>query len=1217
MNLNKAQQEALEARGNVLLVAGAGTGKTRTLVERCLHCLLEETPRASIDEMLMVTFTDAAAAEMRQRIRERLEEELKLRPDDSHCQEQLALFETAHIGTLHSFCLELVRQHFHVLEIDPQVTVLREEESYLLIEEQMDKLFQDCYSGRHPRAKAVQALIQDYGAGSDQPIRLLVRRLHDYSQTVPNPMGWFEAQQKHFAATQPADWQEWLSRGIAGWRESWLPLLRKLCPGNEVAQRASNVIEALGQNATRDEAATALERIITSCADCPHGKKGEWIKPLETFQAEAEFLASLAKSDEVDPLVEDWGWIREQMSTLLGFAVEFGSAFTEAKRELGLLDFHDLEQFALRLLWDFQADAPTEIAQEWRQTFRHVFVDEYQDINAAQDKIIQALSRDAADAANRFLVGDVKQSIYRFRLADPRIFQTYARDWRTAQSHVIPLVENFRSREGLLKFINSLFSRIMQDALGGVAYEPEAHLHFGATEKRRSLSLASDASPRVELHLRIKGGRGYPEPEDEPAHALAEINNLEEPDKEARLIGLRLLQLHAKRHQIWDETRFRPMRWSDVAVLLRAPAAKAESYAKEFSKLDIPLEVARLGFYETREISDLLALLQILDNPLQVLPVLAVLHSPLVGLTIDELALIRLARRGRFWSALIKWNDDASGGDIERSMSVRLPQHLKGEALANLRARVSRFLKRYSRWRNMARQMPLSKCLEAVLAETHYASWLLTQRGGEQRHANVQQLLRLAQQFDRFQRQGLFRFLAFTKAQREAEADPGVAALGQKDSVRLMSIHQSKGLEFPVVVLADLGKSFNLSDLRGEVILDEQYGLCPQVKPPHSGKRYPSLPFWLARRRELPALLGEELRLLYVGMTRAQDTLLLSATVPEHRFAKMWKRSDALTPLDLASARSYADWLGLWFAHLSAGHAADPQERVEAMVSWFLHDESTLTVEKPKTEKVSQRQAPFYESNPNAWLEVQERIAWRYPHNAASLRPAKTTVSMIRRRRAALEDTDAAPFALAAARPAGARGQVAARFTRPGQAAIDAGTVHHTFLQLVSLECVGSVDQLRAEADRLVAAGNLSKEEVDLLKFEAIAHFWSSGLGNKIRSQPKFVRRELPFTARFYEAELAAITGEAIDPELAKEFVVVQGIADLVVLLAQEIWLVDFKTDSVTGSDVNRKVSIYEPQLQLYAAALSRIYQRPVTHSWLYFLSGGNAVEVKVPQTVP
>ena len=838
MSLTAAQQAAIQARGNVLVVAGAGTGKTHTLVERCIQCLVAGQPPASLDEILMVTFTDAAAAEMRQRIRARLEEEAKRDPTHSHWQEQLALFDTAHIGTLHSFCLQLIKQHFYELELDPQLSVLTEEEGRMLADETLDQLLQAHYAGQTPAAQAVQELIQVQGGGRDQAIRALVLRLHHYTQTLPDPAGWFRAQLALAGSLEPAVWRQWFAEGVIEWRDQWQPRLESAPADNRVASTCLAALSPIVPGLPPSALARALGEIRDARANCPRGHKTRWIKPFVDLFEGAEFLASLlAPPDggEPDPLIQDWGWVRPQMTALLGLATGFAAAFADAKRERGMVDFHDLEQHALRLLWNSTASQPTPIACHWRKQLRFVFVDEYQDINAAQDRIIQALSRDGADA-NRFLVGDVKQSIYRFRLANPHIFQGYVDSWRGGDGQAIPLRDNFRSREGVLNFINSLFGLILRREVGGVAYDEQARLCFGAPEERRALSASGNHSPRVEWHLRLKGAEGA----EEGADPADEVSDLLEAEKEARLVALRLRDLRQAEHAVWDEQAgaFRPVDWRDMAVLLRSPSNKVESYAKEFSKLGVPLQVERGGFYRSSEVLDLLSLLQLLDNPLQDVPALAVLHSPLVGLTLDELVRVRLAGRGPFWTALVRWQEKESptpeagrAADGRADCAGQLELAPGDETFR----KVTRFLERHAHWRRLTRQASLSRCLEAVLAETHYAEWLLTQPQGEQRYANVRRFLGLAQQFDQFQRQSLFRFLSFVEAQQLAETEPDVAAVAQENAVRLMSIHQSKGLEFPLVVVADLGKAFNLADLRADLILDETYGLCPRIQPPLTG----------------------------------------------------------------------------------------------------------------------------------------------------------------------------------------------------------------------------------------------------------------------------------------------------------------------------------------------------------------------------------------------
>jgi ATP-dependent helicase/nuclease subunit A len=1218
MSLTPAQREAIDARGNVLVVAGAGTGKTRTLVERCLSLLLRDTDPVNVDELLLVTFTEAAAAEMRHRIRARVQEELQRQPGHPRCEEILGAFEAAHIGTLHSFCLDLIRQHFYNLDLDPQVSVLPAEEARLLAEDTLDTLLQEHYAGRGESSAAVQDLIQVQGRGRDRNIRRLVLQVHHFSQTLADAGGWFEAQLQAFGEARPSAWLGFLPEGIEEWRRDWLPVLEGLAASNSLAVSCVQALVELRPDCSCDALAAALKRVLDACDACPKGKKGAWLKPLKEFQADACFLLSLAARNRGrDPLGEDWAWARGHVQSLLGLAQEFTQRFSAAKHESGLVDFHDLEQHALRLLWDPETGQPTEIARHWREKLRFVFVDEYQDINQAQDKIIEALSRDG-QKANRFLVGDVKQSIYRFRLANPRIFQRYAAEWdHAAHGRTIPLVDNFRSREGILDFVNTLFTALMQPGSGGVQYDEAARLRFGAGAQREQLSRTAGGEPCVELHLRLKGGSPATAAEAgagaEAAESAGEndangdlgdaveadratILELEEAEKEARLTALRLAELRNRKRPVWDEDLkvFRPVEWRDMAILLRAPSNKAESYAKEFARLQLPLQVARGGFYSSLEISDLVSLLHVLDNPLQDLPLVAVLHSPIAGLTPEQLATIRLAsRKARFWSALLLFHKSGSGC-----------------ADPGLRSRISTFLDQYRRWRRIARQGSLSRCLETVLAETQYEEWLLTQSRGEQRYANVQRLLSLARQFDSFQRQGVFRFLRFVEAQQAAESEPESAAAPPGNCVTLMSIHQSKGLEFPVVVVGDLGKPFNLADFRAEIILDDKYGLCPQVKPPHTGARYPSLPYWLACRRGRRETLSEELRLLYVACTRARDLLLLTGSIANTNFQNRWLNPDFRAPGNFFAAKSYADWLACWFPDKALLPDAAPARGKNEFLRWEIHEPfpQASRGDGAQTRPASVSGLP---ASASEWRQIEERLGWRYPWWPATVRPAKTSVSMIRRQ-AAVDETAAAFPGVPPNRAA-----FRLRSSKGGGTAAQIGTAHHKFLQWVAVENTGSVGALKTEARRLADLNLLTPEEIEVLDFARIEAFWASDPGRQIRSQAQFVKRELAFTAGFKVAELASMAGGQLVPSPGDEFVVVQGVADLVVLAPNEIWLVDFKTDKVSTEGIPGKVSLYQPQLQLYASALSGIYRRPVTRCWLYFLHPGKAMQLVLGQAEP
>jgi ATP-dependent helicase/nuclease subunit A len=516
---------------------------------------------------------------------------------------------------------------------------------------------------------------------------------------------------------------------------------------------------------------------------------------------------------------------------------------------------------------------------------------------------------------------------------------------------------------------------------------------------------------------------------------------------------------------------------------------------------------------------------------------------------------------------------------------------------------VDKFLENFSRWRQLARQASLSQCLESVLAETHYAEWLLARSRGAQRRANVERFLGLAEKFDQFQRQGLFRFLKFIEAQREAEVEPEVAAVTDENAVRLMSIHQSKGLEFPIVAVADLAKPFNTQDLRGEIIFDETFGLCPRIKPPRTGRQYPSLPHWLAQQHQRREQWGEELRLLYVALTRARDTLVLTAAVSEKKWESLWIKSEAVTTQAIITAKSYADWLGLWFAQYTGGTKATATKGEWPHLRWRLTEDAELADEV--LDEPAEKELPPLDDKTRR--QLRETLVWQYLFAAATQRAAKSSVTALRRQAAGELDDEAEQIFTARNFARAAR-----RNSRTKLSAADAGTAHHKFLQHVALENVNNVAVLKSEANRLEQKKVLSVDERAALVLENIAAFWNSGPGQKIRAQAASVRRELAFTARFSPAELAAITGAKSAPGLEDEFVVVQGVADLVVLMPEEIWLADFKTDEIRQDGLPDKIKAYAPQLKLYAQALEKIYSRPVTERWLHFLSARKTVNLAV-----
>lgn len=1193
--LTPEQLAAVGARGNVLLSAGAGTGKTHTLTERCLRLLIEE--RASLENLLLVTFTEAAAAEMRERLRAALRQAAAQRPQDEHLARQVALLESARISTLHSFCLQLIREHFHELALDPQFSVLDERQTAPLRRAALDAVLEHFYGAPDPEAEAVRAMIRSLGRGRDGPVRNLVLRIHDYARALPDPEAWFEEQQRRFESPEPRPWrQQWLE-AVSAWRQAWLPELESRRTAAPALERACDALRAWPQTPDVAAAASALTAVLAadqSQEGWPRGTKTRARKPIEDFFEEAAFLASyIPTADGSDPLAQDWELVRPHALALLRLTRAFAQEYAARKRELAGLDFADVEQFALRLLCEPRTGQPTALARAWREQLHHIFVDEYQDINGAQDAILTALGREGQ--GNRFLVGDVKQSIYRFRLANPKIFARYQHQWRhDKHGRVLALTGNFRSREPILNFVNAFIGALMRPEVGGVEYEP---LLPGTAAEPRTGDADPEATRCVELHLLTRAEPSETEQtdEDEQTPPLAAL------EREARLIAHRLRTLKQSGLQIRDPDRetMRPVDWRDMAVLLRSPAGRAEVFAREFARLGVPLQAERPGFFSTLEVSDLLNLLRLMDNPLQDIPLVAVLRSPLAGFSPDELARIRAGSKARrFWTAL-----EALAQTAEATPTSAVAVSPQTTALA---AKAAEFVNRFRRWRELLRHTALSQCLETVLAETHYEALLHAESRGGERAANVRRLLDLTRQFDPYQREGLYRFLRFVQAQQDEALDLSAPPPPGGNAVTLLSIHKAKGLEFPVVVLAGMGTRFNEQNLAAPLLVNEIYGLGLRVCPSEAEPPYPSLTWWLARREEKRQLRAEELRLLYVALTRARDRLILVGDAPPQRARDAATKpapthSDAarhLAPLstrEVLNARSHLDWLLAWLPHAKA--AGDLHRWVDCRI--YTEDDAIF---KPQETIPGRAPESAFTPTPATVLQtLQSRLQWRYPFESATHRSAKASVTELRERAVEAMDEEARWLFHF-------RGRVLANSSQRGAtgaatlSGAEAGLAHHRFLERMALERADEVETLKAEAGRLVQQGHLSAAEAAALDLEAVAAFWGSVLGRRIRAESKHVHRELAFTARFTTAELDDLLRLSAGPTPEQEFVVVQGVADLVVIRPQELWLVDFKTDAVTPETFEATARRYQPQLRLYARALERIYRRPVRECALHFL---------------
>ena len=1131
------------AKGNVIVVAGAGTGKTYTLVERCFAGVLEG---CDIDEMLIVTFTKAAAAELRHRISQKLQDEFAKDTNSPHLARQIAKLDRARISTLHSFCLDLVCAHFSELGLTPRLTTLEGAEAAVMRHEALERLLETYYDATSGPAAQTRRMLIEWFRGDDRAARDIVQKLHDFTQTRPDPAKWFAAQRARLAQDDPTHWREWHTQAIEDWAKRWRAEVE--AQNREAKNPAREVLLSLIDKFD----VGAVCDVFENQALWPRGSVGKHKDPLRKMCEEAQVLAGWLRRGRSDPLLEDWGLAHEPTLRLLDMADEFARVFGEMKSERGFVDFHDLEQFSLRLLWN--GEGPSEVAKAWRKKLKWIFVDEYQDINAAQDRIIQAIAREG-EASNRFLVGDVKQSIYGFRQAEPKIFLQYEERWSGGAGGTCErLVSNWRSHERILDFVNKLFAGLMSGEVGEVLYDEKTRLVFAEHPDRVNLSRAHDPGIKVEVHLiekqtePVEGENG--EESTVESKDLADFNRAE---AEAELIAHLCCEMVEKKRLTLPNGL--AATYGDIVILLRSAASEVEAFAKVFSKRGIPLDARRTGFFSCMEVLDLLNLLTVLDNPLQDLPLLGLLRSPIGCFSPEELAEVRMGRKGLFWEALRRCGE---GGDGPTEKKAR------------------EFLAKIGRWRRLSRHTSLAQRLETILEETGYEDWIAAQDRGEQRRANIRRVVDLARQFDAAHGQGLYPFLQYVEDQTKAIGDVAPAPVNSRGAVRLMTAHQSKGLQFPIVIMAGLSKPFNKEDIRGIELLDQEFGLCLKVRPPKTRRQYETLPFWMARHRRHKQMLDEEMRILYVALTRAENRLLLVGA-PAKNAREQWSNPTKRA----TAAKCMLDWIGPWLAGDCAGFLDASRGEATDWI-WQWHSRITTNVRAPS-------QQPAADISSEALAKVKERIEWQYEFAPATQQEAKSSATSLRRALA-----DEPELAAPVMRPP--------RRAKDSIAANEVGQATHRLMQHARFEAFDTVDELAKEVAELEQKEILKSTEAAAIDVSKVLSFWKSDFGRELLSVRDRLQREVEFTAKFSPADLQAV-GAPLKAEFGQdEFVVVQGAADLLAVLAEELWLVDFKTDRIPEQLIAARVQEHALQLRIYALALSRIYRKPVTRACLHFL---------------
>lgn len=1197
------QQAAIDSRGQTLLLsAAAGSGKTAVLVERIIRCLLDKEYPVDITELLVVTFTKAAAAEMRDRIGTALMKALS-ETKDPRVERQLALLPSAQISTLHAFCQHVIRKYFYTIDLDPAFSIAGEEELNLLRRQVLEDVFLSYYEDDE-KASILYPLADMFGSDRGDDILMdTVSRMYIYARSLAWPEHWLKEAARSYDVAPDAVIDDMV------WAGPIKDAVRRIL--EEDARLYDGVLYHLRQ---REAFAPACDTFVAEQVALRQAAQARSWNDLSRFVRAIDFprLKSLRKLSDDDKAVwerckkvrddvkkdviktlqavyfsatpEEWldgmRAMKPIMDGLVTLTLDFAKAYGAAKKEKGWIDFSDLEHFCLQILLAPDASpehpVPSAAAEELRSQYEEVFIDEYQDTNGVQELITRLVSGED----NRFMVGDIKQSIYRFRLADPTLFlekyHSFSRDEKAVQ-RCIDLGRNFRSVPVVLDAVNAVFSRAMTAEAAGMDYGEREKLYAGrqAPDDERWIG-----GP-VEVDI-------VPTPSDEE-----DDDGSTAFEKECRFIAGRIGELLASgRMAARKDGTLEPLSYRHIVVLLRSMAGKADVLIQALQEGGIPSYAEQSGgYFAAVEVQVMLALLRCIDNPEQDLAMAAVLRSPLVGLDETALAGVRLAGDGTLWQNLPAFVASLPDGVDEKED-------------------LQQFMAAFDSWRTYSRRHGVAELLQRLYDDTAYVDFVGAMPGGDVRQANLKALYDRARQYEEAGFRGLFRYLQLMDKMKEDGLDlaPAKVVSEKEDVVRIMSIHKSKGLEFPVVFVADMGKAFNRRDTQDQILFHNRLGIGLKQYDPEWRMSYPTL-IWSGIAAQLRwEGTAEEERILYVAMTRARDQLIL--TGHSSHIDRDWQRwTSRLNP---AQAKSYFDWvmpaaLAPFGAKADADYArpgaawqdAIWQVRIARAVPAGTVEEGAYDGE-PRLEAL--RRGDLTGTPVPSWLD--EQLSWQYAYPQAVRTAAKFSVSEVKRRYQELhsdelQDEAALSVPAAAVIPTAPGEDDAFAALPPWLAGEEAavsgaqrGTALHKALQYITPAADQTTATLRREIDAFVRQGLLSREEAKLVYVPVLAAFCQSDIGRRMAESPE-LHREYPFT-------VLLAGGDPLPETETGEQILIQGVIDCL-FREDDAWiLVDYKSDRLETADAFR--SRYAVQLALYKRAVEQITHRPVEETYIYSL---------------
>ncbi|MDP4085057.1 MAG: helicase-exonuclease AddAB subunit AddA [Bacillota bacterium] len=1239
------QWKAIVAKNkDILVAAAAGSGKTAVLVERIIQKILSNDDPVNVDELLVVTFTNASAAEMRHRIGEALEKAINHDPDSRNLRKQLSLLNKASISTLHSFCMEVIRKYYYLIDLDPGFRIADEIEAQLLRDEVMDEIFEEEY-GRKDNEAFFNLVDSFTGDRNDLALQEIVHSIYDFAKSNPEPERYLQQIVSMYDVSEIKKVEDLpfiqpllfdIELQLTGAREMIERALELTKLPGGPAPKAENFIDDLKMidsliAAKKDSWTTLYHAMqVVAFSKAKTVKGGEYIKELtekagklrDKAKKKVQDLQEELFSRKPESFLRDMQEMLPLIHTLVYLVREFSSRFGMIKKEKGLVDYSDLEHYCLEILTDSISSngefIPSDAAKTYREHFREVFVDEYQDTNMVQETILNLVSKNDEQTGNLFMVGDVKQSIYRFRLAEPNLFLGKYKRF-TEDGHLsglrIDLAKNFRSRKEVLEGTNFLFKQIMGVKVGEIEYDEAAELKPGAP-------YPTEIPYPVELVLIDQkvddAGNGEADADIDQEMDGLDAAELEKSQLEARVMANKIKELVTKGTFIYNAktASSRPIMYRDIVILLRSNTWTPQ-IMEEFKQQGIPLYAnLSTGYFEATEVAIIMALLRVIDNPFQDIPLASVLRSPIVGINEEEMARIRIYnKKGSFWEAVTSFCE----------MNV---QDQEDAVLDKIR----RFYFNLKGWRRMARQGSLSELIWQLYRDTHFYDFVGGLPGGKQRQANLRALYDRARQYEETSFRGLFRFLRFIDRMIERGDDLGAArALGeQEDVVRVMTIHSSKGLEFPIVFMAGLSRNFNMMDLRKSYLLDKEYGFATKYVNPVKRISYPSLPQLALKRKKKMEMLAEEMRVLYVALTRAKEKLYLIGTLKDaEKQIESWNDSAAntdwlLKDYERGAAKGYLDWIGpALIRHRNGSQLRDSEAEVPMVMKEIFEHSSEWEMIKINAEDI-QKQEINEEHTSHSFLEaiqksgivpiqsslkeeVTSRLTWRYLYSDASIHRSKQSVSEIKRQREMADEYSGLDLV---------RKFKTATLSRPrfmqekSLSRAERGTAMHLVMQNVDFSKKITVEEINNQLIWMVEKELLTTEQAQVIDSLNIVQFFESPLGKRI-TNAKTLHREVPFTLVLPAKEVYA------DWKDENESIFVQGVMDCIFEDDNGLVLVDYKTDGINdrykgGFEQARPILLdrYKIQINLYTKAIEQIWNRKVDERFLFFFDGANVLKV-------